>query len=226
MPAYTLNVSFTVDDLKLLNTAGSNVIVAKPNGNSVPNVAWIAFRALEHNSMTWEESYGIYASNTELTAAGADLYQVSQTKYPAVPGKLYDLAPYGAFEGPGANAATGSYSAVNLYKNDQKYLTFGLYQNAQVNGTQSTGNAVSAAVVPYNNKAVITPYTTVYIWLASQVVSNSVITSVTSVQTIVQFGAEVTKISLQYDSGSGQFIPASEIALGEGVALDYVEPVL
>ncbi|WP_222853181.1 hypothetical protein, partial [Massilia genomosp. 1] len=53
------------------------------------------------------------------------------------------------------------------------------------------------------------PYTTVYIWLASQVVSNSVVTQVTSPMTEVVFGGGNNTASLAYDSATGMFIASS-----------------
>jgi hypothetical protein len=227
MPSYSLLTSFTDDDLDRFHASGSNVVVAKPNNGGDPNVAWVVFRPLSGNSMSWEDNYGIYASNTDLTAAGTVLHQMSKTPFPAVPAKVYELTPSGVFAGPGLNGSAGSYKAVNSYNNLPKgYLTFGLYQDSEVNGSQVGGNAVSATPVIYNSQAVITPFTTIYLWIASQVVSNSVITIVTSPQTKVTFGGSVFDVSLAYDAGSGTFIPASGTTLGPGIALEQIEPAL
>lgn len=226
MPSYTLHTQFTDQDLQRFLASGSNVVVAKPNNGGAPNVAWVVFRPLINNSMSWEDNYGIYASNTDLISGGI-LHQMSKTPYPAVPDKAYELAPTGAFVGPGSGGSAGSYTAVNAYNNLPKgYLTFGLYQNADVNGNQAVGNAVSAAPVIYNSTATITPFTTVYLWIQSQVVSNSVVTTVTSPQTAVRFGGSITNVSLAYDANSGRFIAAPSTTLGEGIALEYHEPAL
>jgi hypothetical protein len=226
MPSYNLHTLFTEQDLQRFLASGSNVVVAKPNNGGAPNVAWVVFRPLINNSMSWEDNYGIYASNTDLISGGV-LNQMSKTAYPAVPDKVYELAPTGAFVGPGSAGPAGSYTAVNAYNNLPKgYLTFGLYQNAEVNGNQAVGNAVSAAPVIYNSTATITPFTTVYLWIQSQVVSNSVITTVTSPQTAVRFGGSITNVSLAYDANSGKFIAAPSTTLADGIALDYNEPAL
>jgi hypothetical protein len=227
MPSYALNTQFTQDDLTRFLASGSNVIVAKPSNGGSPNVAWVVFRPFTKNAMTWEDNYGIYASNTDLTSGGAVLNQISRTDYPATPAKTYELSAAGIFTGPGSDAQPNSYTTVNSYNNLPKgYLTFGLYQNADVNGSSLTSNAVSAAPVIYNSTAAIVPFTTVYLWIQSQVVSNSVITTVTSPQTSVKFGGSVNEISLAYDATSGRFIPAPKLALAEGIALEYHEPVL
>lgn len=228
MPTFTLKTAFTSDDLARFLASGSNIVVAKPNNGGAPNVAWIVFRPLLDNSMTWTEEYGIYASNTDIMSGGALLVQMSKTEYPAMEGAVYPLNAAGYFGPPSTvGGAQGSYYAQNEYNNLPKgYLTMGLYQNANVNGAQANGNAVSAAPVIFNSRAEMTPFTTVYLWVQSQVQSNSVVTVVTSPQTIVTFGGTVDTVSLRYDSTTGRFMSASQQPLPAGATLDYHEPAL
>lgn len=242
MPTFTLNTSFTQTDLSMLYATGTNVVVAKPASGGLPNVAWIVFRPLQANSMTWDEQYGIYAS-TQSIVNGAVLTQMSATPFPSTDGQVYTLGPAGFFGPPGPGGTPGSFTAVNQYNNlpSPGYLTFGLYQNATVNGASLLGNAVSAAPVLYQRTAVMTPFTTVYIWTQSQVNSNTVVTTVTSVQTKVVFGGTVTQISLAYDASTGGFVntgatlkaekatgrlTASGGKLPEGISLEYHLPFL
>ena len=85
-------------------------------------------------------------------------------------------------------------------------MTTGLYQNANVNGLAILNSAISAAPVILQSTAVMTPYTTVYIWLQSNVKGNCVVTNVTSPMTKLTFGGSVDTISVEYDSASGKFI--------------------
>ena len=86
---------------------------------------------------------------------------------------------------PGASAvltdqmrAYRGYGAINQFNNlPQGYLTMGLVQNAMVNGSDLPGNAVSATPVLYQSTVVMTPSTTVYIWIQSQVVSGTIVTA-------------------------------------------------
>src|ERR1700681_4464274 len=182
--AYTLTTTFTPSDLAVLYATGTNIVVAKPSsgGNSVPNVAWIVFRPFPSNTMTWEEEYGIYCSTVAIQN-GAVLSQMAQSEFPASLGKIYPMTASGFFGSGQGAGALDSYTATNQYNNlppGPGYLTFGLFQSAVVNGTTLTGNAVSAAPVIYQSQAVMTPYTTVYIWTQSQVASNTVVTTVSS----------------------------------------------
>jgi hypothetical protein len=228
MPTYSVKTAFTQDDLTRFAAAGSNVVVAKPNAGGAPNVAWVVYRPLLQNTMSWEEKYGIYASSTDLTQGGALLTQMSKTDYPAIEARIYPLNVAGFFGASSPGGSPGSFYAQNNYNNlDQKgYLTFGLYQDALVNGTKASGNAVSAAVVNYNFMAEMTPFTTIYLWMQSQVTSNSVLTTVTSPQTSVTFGGSVTDVSLQYDAKTGTFVPAPSAKLPAGIELDHHVPTL
>lgn len=227
MPTFTLETAFTEQDLQRFLASGSNVVVAKPTGGGTPNVAWVVYRPLLANTMTWEEDYGIYASNADIVN-GAQLTQMSQTPYPAHADATYSLNPAGFFGPPSSGGVANSYSAENEYDNLPKgYLTMGLYQDASVNGTPVQGNAVSAAPVIYQSTAVMTPFTTVYLWIQSSVVSNTVVTTVTSPMTKVTFGGSVTDVALQYDASSGIFLPVGgDEALGAGIEVDHLIPSL
>ncbi|HYG64983.1 MAG TPA: hypothetical protein VEL74_20540 [Thermoanaerobaculia bacterium] len=210
MPTFTLNTTFDQSALSMLYATGSNVVVAKPSSSGgTPNVAWVVYRPMPDNVMTWEEQYGIYASTSSIQN-GAKLKQMSATPFPAGAGKVYTLQSDSNFSSPQSGGTANSYTAINQYDNlapnGPGWLTFGLFQNATVNQSALSGNAVSAAGVPFQSTAVMTPYTTVYIWTQSQVVSNTVVTLVTSTMTSVKFGGSVTEISLQYDQTTGGFV--------------------
>jgi hypothetical protein len=228
VPIFTLETAFNEQDLQRFLASGSNVVVAKPTGGGAPNVAWVVYRPLLANTMTWEEDYGIYASNADIVN-GAQLTQMSQTPYPARADATYALNPAGFFGPPSSGGARNAYSAVNEYDNrsDKAYLTMGLYQDAGVNGVPVQGNAVSAAPVISQSTAVMTPFTTVYLWIQSSVVSNTVVTTVTSPMTKVTFGGSVTDVALQYDASSGIFLPVGgDEALGAGIEVDHLIPSL
>jgi hypothetical protein len=226
MATYTLNTSFTAQDLSRFLATGSNLVVAKPSASGgAPNVAWVVYAPWENNTMTWAEEYGIYASTASLVN-GALLTQMSRSEFPALDGKTYPFTPNGAFGAPEQGGQPGSFYAFNAYQNATGYLTFGLFQDALINGTPASGNAISAAPVLYNSTAQMTPFTTIYLWVQSQVQSNSVVTLVTSPMTKVTFGGGVTSISLAYDSQTGTFVPQGKAKLSEGLVLDQIAPSL
>ena len=220
MPNFDLNVAFTNEQLKAIHATGTNVIIAKPSsGGSTPDVAWQVFRPLQANTVNWEEKYGIYASTTQIVN-GAKLDQLSSIPVPAAEDKLYTLQPSGIISGPASGGSPNSYSLRNNYGTNPPYMTVGLFQDASVNGTSIIGNAISAAGVLNQATATMTPFTTIYIWLQSNVVSNSVVTTVTSPMTQITFGGTVTTRSVKYDSDTGTFINA-----GPSKELDFISVI-
>lgn len=224
MPDYTLGTLFSKEDLTRFHASGSNVVVAKPNAGGAPNVAWVVYNPLEENTMTWDEEYGIYASNTDIVG-GALLVQMSHAPSPVEDGMVYPFTVEGFFGSPSSGGVTGSYTVQNEYKNDKGYMTIGLYQNAVVNDKKTTRNAISAALVQREFTAEMTPFTSVYLWIQSQVKSNSVVTNVTSAQTEVRFGGSVSEVSLAYEAATGRFRPAQK-SLPDGISLVHHVPTL
>ena len=79
----------------------------------------------------------------------------------------------------------------------------------------------------YQSTAVMTPFTTVYLWIQASVVSNTVVTTVTSPMTKVTFGGPVTDVKLRYDASSGIFLAVGgDEALGAGIGVDHLVPAL
>ena len=206
MPDYTLKLSLTSKQLETFYPS-SNIIVAKPNDGEAPAVAWQSFHPFENNTLTWEEQYGIYVSSASVEH-GAQLTRMSSSHVPAVEQKMYTLGGDAVFSDPpeASTGKKGSFYAENDYEEPQA-LTFGLFQDAMVNGQSVPGNALSAVSVPHANTATMTPHTTLYIWIESDVPSNTVVTEVDSHQTEAVFGDGVSEISLTYDDQSGEFVP-------------------
>jgi peptidoglycan hydrolase-like protein with peptidoglycan-binding domain len=205
MMEFTLNVAFTQQQLQMLYATGTNVVVAKPTGGYNPNVAWQVIRPMQSNKLTWKEEYGIYVSSTNVQN-GATLYQLSSVPVGALMNKLYTFEPNAFISGPNSGGVQGGFALNNMYLG-KPYMTAGLYQDATVNGTDIIGNAISATPVLMQSTVVMTPDTTLYIWLQSQITGNMVVTRITSPMTRLSFGGSVPEISVAYDSNSGTFVP-------------------
>jgi hypothetical protein len=204
---FELNIGFTNEQLDVLYKTGTNLIIAKPSAGGTPNVAWLSINPLQSNKITWDENYGIYVSTTKLEH-GAEIVQVSSVDVGAATEKIYTLKPSGAISDPIDGGVEGSFTLLNQYNphGQLPYITAGLYQDANVNGTAILGHAISAAPVLYQNTAVMTPFTTVYVWLQSSIKSNCVITTVTSNMTPLLYGGNLTKHFITYSSNDGKFI--------------------
>lgn len=199
MSVYSLNLNINQSDLQNLMASGSSIVVGKQIG--AQNVAWIAFRPMSANSVTWVEEYNVYASNTQLQN-GATIVQMSNT--PASPGTTYALGDSGMFTSQGS-APGGSFGILNQTNAFGFSLTFGLSQSANVNGSQLNGNAVSAETVSFQAMTMISPSPSLVVWVQSQIQSSTVVTFVSAPQTRVSFGGGVTQVSLVYNGNSGTF---------------------
>ena len=206
MSTYKLDIAFSKEQLKTLYVTNSKIIVSKSNGNG-SNVAWQVFDPLQANTLTWKEEYGIYVSTAEVEN-GANLVKSSSIDIGAVMNQLYTLNPDGNITGPvqGPGTCDSSFSLLNEYNNAAKHMTVGLYQGAVVNGHEVRDNAVSAAPVLLKSTALMTPYTTINIWIHSEVQSNSVVTNVASPMTPLLYGGGTYNRSVRYDSESGLFV--------------------
>jgi hypothetical protein len=203
MSIYNLNLNINQSDLENLTSSGSNIVIGKQIG--AQNVAWIVFRPLSVNSVSWVEEYGIYVSNTPLQD-GATIVQTSNI--PASPGTKYALSASGTLIAQGGGAPAGCYSVSNQNYTTGSSSTVGLSQSASVNGSQLKGNAASAATVLFQTTTVISPSPSVVVWIQAEIQSSTVVTSVQAPQTQVSFGGGVTQASLVYDGNSGTFRPA------------------
>ncbi len=207
MSNYTLNISFTNQQLQDFYATGSRVSVGKQVAGGAPNVIWQSFAPLQSNEVGWVEEYGIYVSNTQVQQ-GATITILSSTPVGAATDKLYTLESSGVISGPTTGGVVDSFALLNDYSN-QDYITVGLYQDATVNGVDIIGNAVSAAPTLLASTAVMEPSKTVYIWLESDITGNSVVTTVTSPMTELKFGGGVNQITVAYDTQTGLFIVQS-----------------
>jgi hypothetical protein len=200
---YNLALTFTDEQLKALYVTGSKVIIAKPIGGSVANVAWQAFQPMAANAISWEEKYGIYVSASEVVH-GSQLLQNAATGN-AQADTLYTIEANGVITNNSQGGYKDAYSLLNNY-DDKPYMTVGLYQGATVNGLTIPNNAVSATAILLKSTAVMTPGTALYIWILSQVDSNTVVTTITSPTTQLVFGDGISSISVVYNSRTGMFM--------------------
>lgn len=208
MHPYSIQFSFTKEQLTMFYAAKAWVAIGKPLEGDSPSLAWLTFQPFEHNQVEWEEQYGIYASLDG--ASGNDpMTQGSQSEFPASAGNLYALQPQGSFGPPSAEEGLdpASYYAVNSFAGAPA-VTFGLFQKAQVDGQKPFARPLSAEVTPSAFRARMTPATTVYIWIQSESASVARVGQVSSPPTRVDFASGTFSKVLAFDSSTGTFVPA------------------
>jgi len=201
---YTLIINVSLDQLATIHEAQAKVVIGKASASDRLNVAWQAFYPMQKNSLTWVNNYGIYASTCSISN-GSEIVQRSSTGHDAATNKIYTLQPDGGFSSPADGGDEDTFTILNLYR-VKKVMTIGLYQNANVNGDDILGNAISAAPVMTGHTANITAETMVFIWLQANVKSNTVITKVTSQMTPLYFSSKEKIISVTYNAENGNFV--------------------
>ncbi len=209
MAQFTLNLEIDGGVLDLIIAAQENIILAKPVGNGTPNVIWLSLFPFPNTAVTWEEAYGLYAATTEVRK-GAVITPSSTSPFPALVQHIYPFIASAQFGPPQLDTKLGSGDYV--IRNDMPFslfpaLTFGLHQNAMINGNPTTFQPVNAATVIATREQIFTPSTTVFVWLQSNLVSRTVVERIVSRRAEVTFSDSVTEINLKYNPNSGIFTP-------------------
>jgi hypothetical protein len=209
MSAYSLRLSFTPEQLRVLYGAGACVAIAKPLEEGPPNLRWLTFRPFEANLVEWKEQYGIYASPAGVLGDGS-VMQVCRSEFPAYAGQLYPLQPEGCFGSPSAEEEldSASFYAANSFAGGAA-MTFGLFQGAHVNGQEQLASPVSAELTPHAFRARMTPDTTVYVWIQSGGERGAGGSQVTSPPTRVAFADGITSRAFAFDPSKATFMPVA-----------------
>ncbi|MBL8300452.1 MAG: hypothetical protein JNN30_19110 [Rhodanobacteraceae bacterium] len=223
MPRYELNLQIDSQSVAMLRAAGQRITIGRSVNGGSPNLAWLAFNPFISNTISWEEAYGLYASTVNLVN-GASIYPLSAVEPPAREASIYPFLPSMYFGNPmQGGVPAGSYGIQNTAPPSSfQMLTFGLTQAAVVNGAGTPFQATSAIQLLPQMSAVLTPSSTIYVWLQSMFGSGTFIGNLSGPTTRVTFGGSVTSQSLVYDPNRGVFVPVTAGA-SENASTDHVE---
>jgi hypothetical protein len=203
MSEFRLQIRFTPEQVMQLHMEGANVIIGRTSTDNHPNIAWQVFEPLSYNEVAWKEEYGLYAS-TERMTIGQIISPIALWNPPVSDNRLYTLEPNGIISSSiGGGGASNSYTLQNRFRS---LITAGLTQNATVNGVETRNHIVSAVPVFEQNRVVMKPNNTVFIWVQSDVRPNQIVTNTPSPITSLRFGEWMHQISVRYDSHSEHFV--------------------
>ena len=208
MPSYKLQLLIDQEVLPIIKAAGQRITLAKAVSGTSPNVIWQAIDPFVSTEVQWEEQYGIYASTVQM-ANGATITKMSETGIPAVDGAYYTFTSATVFAGPfgGGNVPKGSYRVNNdVPFSAYPVLTFGLTQTALINQQPFARKPISATPVLSTQAVMMTPFTSIYIWMQSASRSETIITQIISNYSVAKFGGAVTDLVLKYDPNLGIFV--------------------
>jgi hypothetical protein len=170
------NLTIQIDSAGLTHLAAlrQQVTVVKASADEYL-LAWLCFPPWQVNAVSWQPTYGVYASPTAL-AAGERLQIGSSCA--ALGGNTYTLMDDGAFDGGTANLGPTEYGVSNqdpdMYIGGVAMATGGLTQAAEVNG--NPGNSpVWANSIGYHQRGFFSQAETVLVLTASGIAAGTVL---------------------------------------------------
>jgi hypothetical protein len=188
-------------DVERFTAAGWRIVVARPGSD--PPVAWIVERPRPATWLAWDDTCGIYASDTPVWSASA--IQVQACVYPSVDRALYSYA-FGAFRR--RHADHGFPAAHYGVRNSARAAgTFGLVQAATVNGVRRV-SPVNAVVLPSRFTADFTAAPTLVVWVQPALEQGSIVASIPENALSIPH-SKTDCLWYRYDRCSNSFIDAS-----------------
>jgi hypothetical protein len=212
MTQYSFTTAFSDADLERFYAAGSNVVVARPLTGGNVNVAWLVYRPLRKNFISYDDGqYGLYASNSNVVdGARLNFNAWSDPRFALQSDLLYTMIAAGTITGPVTSGGTaGAFSIRNQYVNDKGYLTFGLSLPAIVDGERRAATALSATAVLLNSTGVMAPLPAICLWVQPNLASSTVVTTISGPLTKVALDPTTRSADLTYNASSGTFFDAT-----------------
>ncbi len=205
---YRLLIEADETGLRKLTDARKSFVVAKRTGNAIPNVVWLAWHPSIRNVITWDDSYGLYAS--EIPTSHGSVPQILDFVYPASDGVAYRFAGT-MFASPHDRHGIprGHYDVDN---SAPFTATFGLVQTALLNGSLICSR-LNAVALPSGLTADFSPGTTLYVWTDGGLHSGAVISRIPNDATEIDF-SRVRTARCRYEASAGLFVGGCT-ALGE-----------
>ena len=191
---YRLLIDIGDSDRRELAAGAQSLVIAKQTGNGDPNVAWLAWVPAARNVITWDDSFGLYAS--ELPASHGSVPQILDFVYPARDGAAYPFAgaqfasPHDRARIPHAHYAVSNAAPFTA--------TFGLVQSALLNGRLVCA-ALNAVALPPGLTADFSPGAKLYVWTEGVLESGAVVSGVPARATVIDFDRASTAAHYRYD---------------------------
>jgi hypothetical protein len=202
MSTYKLTINLETQDVKDINVAQQRItMVKKVGGSSGSKVAWVSFNPFEHNEVTWDAKYGIYASSTTVQN-GSEIYKTSAVN-PAICELSYPFEN-GTFSAPVSGDTPNAYGIKNQYS---QQFTFGLAQSVTANGCKFDASPLNAVPVLSMQTSTFTPIEKIEVFLHSNFNNGVVISDITSKALELDFTND-QNITIRYDKTVGQFVIA------------------
>lgn len=178
-------------------------VTSNPLATGNLQVAWVSFQPFMNNQVTWVQNYYIYATTTQLQS-GVQIIMTSQTVQPAQLGPIYDFSG-GVF----TTTIQGSANTFNVQNDYGQSLTFGLAQQATINGT-SVMAPLNATPIGNAQQGTFTPIETVSIYLSSYSNNGVVISQVAGSALVVQLTSQQPVANIGFNDAQNSFYLISQ----------------
>lgn len=204
-----LNIQFSPSDLSQFLQSGQQVVLVRASNIPGPSVAWLTFSPFQQNTITWEENYEIYVSNTQLQP-GAQI--TLNAAIPAQPNQRYVLQSM-FLQDAGPQNPPGEPGSFQVVNQDFQMMAVGLAQSPQVNGAHAPASPINVVQVFPQQLTVIMPENRVWIFAAAFLQSGTVISQLPGNALPVDFQSGTTSVNVQYDASRGGFVLQQATAL-------------
>ena len=219
---FQLNIQIDSAGVTQIHQNAQFITIVK-NVNSNPlatgnlQVAWLSISPFKTNQITWEQSYFMYATTTQLQA-GARINLTSTTDAAVQLGPIYEF-----FSNLFHATTQGAPNTYNLLNSGEQSLTFGLAQEATVNGT-AVMSPLNATRVGNAQSATFTPIETVSIYLSSFSNNGVVISQVAGSALVVQLTSQKPVANIGFNNATNSFFLVSQTGLD--AAFSFTEVAL
>jgi hypothetical protein len=204
---YELDITIDDDGLDAIHRAGQAITVVKGVAAAgIMPVAWLQFRPMESNFVSWAAAYYAYATQTALQP-GARIMRTSHSNGIVQAGLLYTLNAAGVFVGtPSAGNLT-----LGIANGHGDALGFGLAQAATINGVPVLA-PVNAALLLNGERAAFTPDETVSVYLSPFIDNGVLLSDVDAGALRVMLTPQAPAVSIGFNDASNRFYLADEAA--------------
>lgn len=204
MAKYNLIAKIDDTTVENFNKLGQRIVLVKETADSSADLAWISFSPFEINTVFWEESYGVYASTSDVVGTA----RVLKASYAQAAEKQSYVFENGIFQPPVTDAglASNTYSVKNNMA-ELPMLTFGLAQDIIANGVNYDGKPINAVQIMAHESAAFTPKETIRVFMEADVDDGMVISRIKGQALVLDF-TDQSDITIKYDTSVGAFVRA------------------
>jgi hypothetical protein len=201
--SFTLTLEIAEASHRLLVGSGMRLVVAKTAAGSAPGVAWLAWDPAPVNTVTWNETYGIYAAEIP-EHDGAPIRLVASV-YPARERSIYPYR-HAAFAEPLASQRIPP-RHFDVCNEATSSTAFGLLQAAAING-EFVRSPVNAVVLPHSFTADFAAVTTLHVWTQTAVAGGTIAPDRPRNGRVIAFDSDRPARRFRYDADTAAFVDA------------------